>query len=318
MRAAPLILAMLAGPLLAGSWETGRRLALPVAGHAARIDHENVVWVAGGSVWRGDEKKIVAAIWRHGRDGYWQDVGSVVGGYAHGAAVATKEAWWLVGGFDGAGISRTIRRIELPDARSTPIAELPEPRVYCGAAELAGAIWVIGGTPRDGEFAAAPTTVFRIDPGAGTVRAAATPGPAIINPLVLAFGDELHVLPGGVWSKEHRRLDPPGVIWVFSPAHDRWETRPIRPAVPRGLAGVKIDANRAWVGGGVIARATGAEISAAAWIYDARTSTFSPAPPLPAGRLAAAVVFDRGYVHVLGGEDRPRGRTDTVWRMEIR
>src|SRR5687767_3523628 len=118
MRAAQVLLTIIAGPVFAGSWETGKPLPHPIAGHAALIDREGVVWVAGGSAWHSEEKKIVAAIWRLGQGGYWQDVSSVVGGYAHGAAVAVDNAWWLIGGLEGSGPSRAIRRIELPEVRS--------------------------------------------------------------------------------------------------------------------------------------------------------------------------------------------------------
>jgi hypothetical protein len=315
MRAAQLLLTIIACPVFAASWDTGKPLPHPIAGHAALIDRESVVWVAGGSVWRGEEIKIVAAIWRLGEGGYWQDVGSIVGGYAHGAAVAVDGAWWLIGGLEGSGPSRAIRRIDLPEIRSVVVGHLPEPRVDCGAAELAREIWLIGGTARDGDFAGASTAVFRIDPARGAVSAAAVAGPAVINPLVLAFGDDLHVLPGSVWSPEHQRLEAPASVWIYSRTRERWDTRLIGINLPRGLIGVRLDERRAWVGGGVESGANGTKILAASWIYDSRASSFTPAPAMPAPRLAAAALFDRGHVYVLGGEDRPRGRADTVWRI---
>ena len=290
-------------------------LPVGVAGHAAAAS-SGALWIAGGSHWDGDVKRIEAAVrrWRTG-EGAWETRMTIPGGFAHGGFAPDGDTLWLAGGFDAHGPSATLRQLDLTRERIVLERTLPEPRAYCAAALLGGKLWIGGGTPNDGDFANLPTTWYSVDTRTGDVSALPSPGPATINPLVLPLGDELHVLPGGVWSNARRRLDPPVEIWIFSPATSQWRRKPLPGPLPRGLSGTPLDAHRAFVVGGVERLGPTTAIARATWIYDARTVTLTRAPDLPAPRLAAAVVIDAGHAFILGGEDGPRRRADTVWRL---
>jgi hypothetical protein len=285
-----------------------------IAGHAAAW-HDGVCWVAGGSWWEGDRKRIGTEIWRR-RDGgaAWENAGAIAGGFAHGGFAADARGLWLAGGLDERGVSAAVRRIEFATGAVTVITRLPEPRVYGGAAVFEGALWVLGGVAAEGDLSRTSGEGWRIDARTGAVSAL-PPGPALINPLVLALDGALHVLPGGAWSAERRRLEAPAKIYVYAPATGRWSERPLSRALPRGLSGAALDARHALLTGGVELRGDTATIAAGAWRYEAATGVLDPSAALPEPRLAAALVREARGVLVLGGEDRPRGRVATVWRF---
>ncbi len=300
----------------AAPWTAETPVPRGLAGHAAAV-HEGRLIVAGGSYWSGETKRIENAVHRRalrGADaGRWETLTPLPAGFAHSASAVGAGALWLAGGTTDA-----IQRLDLATGAARQIGALPERRTYAGAAFAAGAVWIVGGTPTDTDFSAARATMLRIDAGTGTVTPAPA-GPAWINPVVLTLGDELHVLPGSLWSAERRRLEAPRETWIFSLSARQWTQRPLAADLPRGLSGVALDRHRAVLVGGVRPDQTGADggpapISREVWLYDGRTGALQPQPPLPAPRLAAALAGAAGDVWLSGGEDRARGRTDTVWR----
>lgn len=319
MRVATIIIA--AGlaqlPAVGGApvWTVETPLPRAVAGHAAAL-HAAALMVVGGSYWSADEKQIDDTVQRAdpapGRG--WTALARIPDGFAHGGWAGAGDALWLAGGIGRGGPSRAVRRIDLATGGVHAVATLPEPRVYGGAALLDGALWLVGGTADEQDLSRARPTLWRIDLATQTLRALPDAGPAVINPLVLSLGGELHVLPGGVWSAANRRLEPPAEVWIFSPRSERWTRRPLPVALPRGLSGAALDAHRALLAGGFATVGTTGAIDARTWIYDARDSSLAPRPPLPAPRLAPAMMPDgHGGAVLLGGEDRPRGRAATVW-----
>ncbi len=208
-----------------------------------------------------------------------------------------------------------MRRIDLRNGQVETVVVLPEARVYCGAAVLDGALWVIGGNPSETDFSRTSATVWRLDLATHAVHAQPAAGPVLINPLVLALNGELHVLPGGTWSAEKKLLEAPTEVEIFSPRTGRWTRRALPAVLPRGLSGTALDAQRAVLAGGVERRDSASTIGSGVWLYDARDGTLTPQGTLPGPRLGAAMVTaDRGTVFLLGGEDGPRRRVATVWR----
>ncbi len=296
----------------AAPWTAETPLPRGLAGHAAAV-HEGRLIVAGGSHWSGETKRIENAVYRRtlrgAEAGRWETLPPLPAGFAHSASATGAGALWLAGGATDA-----IQRLDLATGAARRIGALPERRTYAGAAFAAGAVWVVGGTPVDTDFSAALATMVRIDAGTGAVTPAAA-GPAWINPVVLALGDELHVLPGSRWSAERRRLEAPRETWIYSLSGSQWTQRPLAAPLPRGLSGVALDRYRALLVGGVPADNAGAgPIARDVWLYDGRTGVLQPQPPLPAPRLAAALVHEGREVWLVGGEERSRGRADTVWR----
>lgn len=303
----------------ADAWKARAPLPHSVAGQAAAIDGDTL-WVVGGSHWVGDAKRIADTISRRSLsgasgDGPWTQTSSVPGGFAHGGYAVDRGALWLAGGLarDGS-VSADVMRVDLGTGAVQRVAQLPEPRAYCGAAVLDGTLWVLGGVCAEGDFSLTSGACWHVDLKTGAVTPAPA-GPAFVNPLVLALDRELHVLPGSIWSKDTRRLEAPREVWIFSPVTQTWRTRPLARSLPRGLAGAAIAGQRAFLCGGFEARDGGGVIGRGAWFYDADGSLVT-APPLPQPRLAAAVAVRGGEIFVLGGEDQPRGRADTVWSWQ--
>lgn len=300
----------------APGWSVETPLPRAVAGHAA-VSRAGLLIVAGGSYWAANEKQIDDTVLRRDPaqpDG-WTTLARLPGGFAHGGWASDDTALWLAGGFERNGPSRAVRRIALATGQVQTLANLPEPRAYCGAAVLAGALWIVGGTPSETDFSRASATLCRVDLASHTLRTLPHPGPASINPLVLSLHGELHVLPGGVWSEAHHRLEAPTEVWIFSPRTERWTRRTLAVPLPRGLTGAALDSERALLAGGFSHGDGNSAIDARAWIYDARDGSLTPQPALPGPRIAAAIITnERGETLVLGGEDAPRSRAATVWR----
>jgi hypothetical protein len=300
---------------LAPGWETLPELPHGIASHGATTTG-GTLWVAGGSFWAGETKRVADTVLKLPSNAKaWEKACAIDGGFAHGGAAARGPEWFFAGGLDSHGPSAAIRVLDLADGRARELAVLPEPRINCAAALLGGHLWVIGGTPRDSDFSSLPASCFRVDTRTGEIRR--FDGPAIINPVVLALRGELHVFPGSVWSNERKRLEPPTEAWIYPRAGDQWIRKPLPHPLPRGLAGIALDPHRALLVGGVELRAGAAAINQRAWIYDAADHTLSPAPSLPAPRLAAALATDGPTVWLSGGEDQPRGRVTSVWRLSV-
>ncbi len=305
-------------PIYGGApeWTVETPLPRPVAGHAV-ARHAGSIIVAGGSYWAANEKHIDDTIWRSDptRGDGWRTLAHLPGGFAHGGWAGDADALWLAGGFDHHGPSSAVRRLDLATGHAQTIATLSAPRAYCGAAVLAGALWIVGGTTDAVDFSRASATLWRVDLATHSLRALVDPGPASINPLVLSLHDELHVLPGGQWSSAQRRLEAPTEVWIFSLRTERWTRRALTVPLPRGLAGAALDADRALLAGGFSPTDSSGAIEARTWIYDARDSRLVPQLALPAPRIAAAMLAtSHGETLILGGEDAPRSRVATVWR----
>ncbi len=320
MRVATFIIALglahLCAAAAAPAWTVEPPLLRAVAGHAAAM-HAGALIVVGGSYWSADEKQIDDTVQRHDQahGSGWTTLARIPDGFAHGGWAGDANGLWLAGGFERTGPSRAVHHITLGTGQVQTVATLPEPRAYCGAALLDGALWIVGGTADEKDFSRASPTLWRLDLTSRSLRALSDAGPAMINPLVLSLHGELHVLPGGVWSAAQGRLTAPTDVWIFSPRTERWTRRALATPLPRGLAGAALDGERALLAGGFSPNDSNGAIDARAWIYDARNSRLVPAPALPGPRIAAAMIAnDRGDTLVLGGEDAPRSRVATVWR----
>ena len=287
-----------------------------MAGHAMTTAAGGTLWTAGGSFWGGETKYIGDTVLRLAAGtNVWDIVCTLEGGFAHGGSVAQGSEWWLAGGFDSRGPSSTIRSLDLTRGHVRRLTDLPEPRAYCGAALLENDLWIVGGTVRDGDYSNLPATAFRVDTRTGEIRR--LDGPAIVNPLVLVFKGEIHVLPGSIWSDERKRLESPADVWIYRLAVERWIRIPFPHALPRGLSGVAIDVRRAFLAGGVAVQAPVGKIERRTWFYDAVDGSLAPGPALPEPRLASAVTTDGATICLSGGEDKPRGRTGTVWQLPV-
>lgn len=300
------------------AWQPRPALPLGFAGHAGAISQDGTLWVAGGSYWNAETKRIDDAVRQlPAGETTWKTAVKLNQGFAHGGFASTRETLWLVGGLTKEGPSRAIQRVTFAPPTVVVEAQLPEPRVYCGAAVLEGSLWIVGGSITDGSFAELPTAFFRYDLARKTVETLPFAGPAIVNPVVLAIGRELHVLPGSRWSPANQRLESPTEIWVFTPARGEWKQRPLRQPLPRGLSGVALDDRYALLTGGVELRNGDAHVARDSWIYDARRHSVKPSVPLHQPRLGAALTTDNKTIWLTGGEDRPRSRSAEVWSLVI-
>lgn len=297
-------------------WTNQTALPRAVAGHAAAREHGEL-WVAGGSFWEHGRKSIESMVWRLHASGAWERTGAVPGGFAHGATAATPGALWLIGGLDHHGVSPAIRRLDLRDGTVRPAGQLPQPLAYAGAAAVADRIWILGGTPVEGDFSRANHEGWTFSIASGALQRFTTSAPRLISPIVLPFGDELHVLPGSMWSAERRQLEAPADVWIYSLLRQHWRSRPLPAPLPRGMSGIVISPTTALLTGGIGKVNDDAQFSALTWLYEAGSGMLRSGPALPAPRLAGALAGDERAVYFFGGEDGPRRRADTVWKLPL-
>jgi N-acetylneuraminic acid mutarotase len=100
--------------------------------------------------------------------------------------------------------------------------------------------------------------------------------------------------------------------YAFSPRLNTWRHLAPLPQPVRGLAAVMLDERRIYLAGGA------GKDGFTDWstIYDLKENRYLPAPVLPY-RAMVALVRNGDYVYCIGGEDRAKHRSETVYRAKI-
>src|SRR5690606_4848031 len=90
---------------------------------------------------------------------------------------------------------------------------------------------------------------------------------------------------------------------------------PSLPYAVRGITAAALDENHLFLAGGYKNASEG--FTAEAFVFDVRTRTYRPAPPLP---YSAGVGLVRAgeWLYCIGGEDQMRHRTAAFYRLRWR
>ena len=100
--------------------------------------------------------------------------------------------------------------------------------------------------------------------------------------------------------------------FCYDARRDRWEKLAPLPGPRRGAAGIAIDERYILIIGGCRGGKDGLRMLDEVLAYDTRENRYHPCTPLPFAALCQQAVIKDGRIYVIGGEDRPRHRTDRV------
>ena len=105
---------------------------------------------------------------------------------------------------------------------------------------------------------------------------------------------------------------PPGSVWEYDPAADRWTKKKPMPAPAHHMA-VAESGGRIYLFGGATQRQPRGSNQIPinnTWEYDPASDTWKELAPMPTRRMAAAAVAVAGRIYVMGGAGNYPGRED--------
>lgn len=213
-------------------WQEGAPLPQALSNAAAAV-HAGRIYVAGGSIPAAESNQqslaVSDALWMYepGEEA-WQQVGTLPNPLAGMALVATDEALYLLGGWDGQAMRDEVWRWVPPASAEDPVpswslvSRLAVARAFLGAALLNGKIYVVGGFDGQRELNNADAYVL------------ATSEWETLPPLtvargglsVVSDGTAIYALGGG-WTRAmdtHERFNPDADVWsnIVSPISGEW------------------------------------------------------------------------------------------------
>lgn len=213
-------------------WSESVPLPMPLA-NAAAAALNGRIYVAGGNFFpnpdAGSKPEVSNVLWRLNTtedenlpDGTWTEVGTLPEPLTGSVMVATEDALYLIGGWDGESMRNEIWRVVPPQNPNAPFPEwdlvnrMELSRAFFGAVYFDKRIYIVGG--HDGQRELARADAF--DPVAGTW----TPLPPLTTPrggLTLASDNRSIFAFGGGWNEPvttHERFDLNTKIWSNFPS----------------------------------------------------------------------------------------------------
>src|SRR5919109_338231 len=172
----------------------------------------------------------------------------------------------------GGMVGETGRRLDTlqrydPEAGSwETLRRLPVPVRAAAGAALGETLYVLGGSPLEGDG----REVFAYDTERDEWEARAPLPEPRLNHGAVSLGGEIYVLGGFVEGEEQDD------VFVYDPAQDDWSAAAPLPE-PNHAFGAVVFRDRIWVIGG----RRGEEILTEVWIYDPRRDEWQAGPPLP-------------------------------------
>lgn len=304
----------LAGSVSAASpWEELPRLPEPTGGPVC-VELGGSILVAGGANWREDRKQWLRSVHRFDPAArQWVTLAPMAGALAHPVFGVANDTAYAIGGTDGRTYFAGVVRLRRDGAEWSATGGATVPAVVSAGGLVGEELIVVGGTDDP-----ANTRGYRSGTWAWNIRTGDTRSlpdwPAV--PVGVAasavVGEELLVFGGGAWSDAAGAVVNHPAAHAFSPRHHRWRRLEPLPWAARGVTAVPLDATRVYVGGGF-----GPEgFTDRAWIYDVARDAYTPAPALPQTAMVALVRCGE-YIYSIGGEDRPKHRSDLVHRARI-
>jgi len=273
----------------------------------------NHVVVLGGTNWVDEKKYWRDQVWvLDERNDLWREAGRLPYGLALFAAAAQGDSLLILGGWtergQTAGTFRYANGIVTPSA----LKDLPSPRALAGGGAAGGSIYVIGGLTDPVEFKTAIANVVRMklaDEKAEWAEVAPLPRPLGLATTV-SLDEKIFVF-GGMGPSGDVAADSADAF-IYDPSADRWKNIAPLPGARRGAAGVAVGDRSILIVGGCRGDKDSLVMLDDVLLYDIREDRYQACTPLPFAALCEQGVMTNGRIYVIGGEDRPRHRTDRV------
>jgi N-acetylneuraminic acid mutarotase len=310
--AAALALTPLTPAAAPAAWE--RLAPLPVGnggGIVAAIADDIVV--AGGTTWQGDTKLWLDQIWTYdSRRNAWRETGRLPAPVGYPVTGHDGGPVWFAGGSSGPATHRALWQLTPTGARLA--ARLERGFVIACGALLGSTLYAVGGTDDQARTDRTTNACLAIDVRTGAItRLADYPEAGLITGTAAAAAGRLFVFGGGRWDPEGKKVVNHATAHAYAPAEKRWEALPLLPHPGRGYSAVALDDRHILLAGGYRNDQVG--FVADAYLFDVITRTYAPTTPLPYAAMVH-LVRSGDWLYCLGGEDRMKHRTDSVYRIE--
>lgn len=287
----------------------------PNAGFMAFADRDSLV-VAGGTHWEGGQKNWLDSLhfWNPGSP-VWHS-----GRMNTSAAYAIPLPGGFLGGSDGIQPIKALFSHEGEKTEFLPLPALPDNLVLAAGGLLkSGAVIVSGGTSDAADLSRLSVKTFILQ-NDGPVFMPDFPGPALGICGSVVVNDCLYLLGGAQWDKVRKNVVNSAEIWCFSAKERKWARLTTLPYPVRGLTAVHLGDEWIYLAGGFRSAAEGLAgeegFTDQAFLFSTSSHRLIPARPLPV-RAMVTLLVHQGYLYCLGGEDQPRSRLRSCFRIPV-
>jgi N-acetylneuraminic acid mutarotase len=222
-------------------WRERAALPQPRAGYMAGVVSDQYL-VAGGSYWVNKQKR-----WTDQVDIFdpvkntWLSSTPLPGPRSDGASIVYENRLYVFGGTANGMTFRDTLEFREEKWAVLPTAELPESRMYSVAVECKGAIYLIGGMSRVGDYTTVTNSIWMWKPDSpqtGWEVLSPVPGPGLINHAVAELGGKIYVLGGAT----HGGQDVVNVnsALEFDPETNQWKRLTDLPVSRRAWWGLVV------------------------------------------------------------------------------
>lgn len=305
------------------AWTESPALPVPAAGgYAAALG--DVVVYSGGATWEHGIKRFLDAV--HFADtatGKWATGPRLPAAVAYGGCAVAGGALEVYGGACDSGAGYECWRLELREKRWRPIGALPRPAVLARAEAVGQEVFLFGGSLDLADLMLATDAVMARDAAGHWRQAGVMPQGRIASGASATAGGGVYLFGGCTMPAPGKVLNHNEAYRFDTRTHQWTRLRPL-PKAARGLSATALDGRHILIAGGYIAsqeeakgKDAGYGFTNAVLIYDAETDRYRHAAPLPHAIAGPALVKAGGLVWAMGGEDRMRSRTASVWRARV-
>jgi len=312
---------MLAVPLLSAclrageqSWQDLPPMPEPNGGFMCGALPDAIV-VVGGTNWAGGEKQWLRSVHRLDLSSLrWSSLPLLTQPLAYAVSDVDAKGLIIAGGTTGTAIFQGRVRVVGTTVTEDPNRGLSRPAVLSAGALVGDELIIVGGS----DDAANAQGLLRLTHAwnihTGERRALPDyPGPAFGSAAAVSVAGELFVFGGFRWDARTSAVVNLTDAYAFSPRTNQWRQLGALPRAVRGHAAVALDDRHIYLAGGYQESPQG--FVDQAFIYDIRANSYAPAPPLPYGAMVR-LVRSGEYVYCLGGEDKPKHRLASGYRIK--
>ena len=294
----------------AEGWQRMPDLPEPNGGMICFAAGEDIL-VAGGTNWENDTKRWLVKRWRFdAKANAWTPLPPLPAPLAY----AASDGFCSAGGSTGQESSDAIlewKAGQLPQQ----LARLPQPVTLAGAGFVDGRLFVIGGASDIADFSTVSARCFEWR--SGPQEAQRLPdypaGPTALV-AVAAGNGRVFTFTGATWDAATKQVVNRNAAFTFDLATRAWKPICSYPFAARGVTAASLDEKRIFLAGGF--KNAEAGFTDESFIYDIASDRYEPAARLPI-RSMVHLVKTREWLWALGGEDRPKHRSATCWRIRL-
>jgi len=275
----------------------------------------DVIIVVGGTNWAGGEKQWLRTVHRLDLASLrWSSLSPLAQPLAYAVADADANGLIIAGGTTGTAAFPGSVRVMGTTVTEDPSRGLNRPAVLSSGALVGDELIVVGGTDDAANVQGLHRQALAWNIQTGERRALPDyPGPALGSAAAASVAGELFVFGGFRWDARTQTAVNLTEAYAFSPRTNQWRQLGALPRAVRGHAVLALDDRHIYLAGGYQGTAEG--FVNQAYIYDIVANSYTLAPPLPYGAMAS-LVRSGEYVYCLGGEDKPKHRTASCYRIK--